>query len=68
MLREGVNLVDADGIIIQLNSKSRSAVQILGRSLRKQFPVIHIFYYKDTIDEIYLKNSLPEFENFVVKS
>lgn len=68
MLKEGVNLVDADAIIIQLNSKNRSAVQMLGRSLRKQFPVIHIFYYKDTVDETYLKNSLPEFENFVVKS
>lgn len=68
MLREGVNLVDADGIIVQLDSKSRSAVQMLGRSLRKQFPVIHIFYYKNTIDENYLNNSTEEFEEFVVKS
>lgn len=38
------------------------------RSLRKQFPVIHIFYYKNTIDENYLNNSTEEFEEFVVKS
>jgi len=68
MLKEGVNLVDADGIIVQLDSKSRSTIQRTGRSLRKQFPVIHIFYYKDTIDEQYLNTSLEEFDKFVVRS
>lgn len=67
MLREGVNLVDSDAIITQLDSKSRSTVQMVGRALRKQSPVIHIFYYKNTQDEIYMNNSLEEFKEFVVK-
>jgi superfamily II DNA or RNA helicase len=66
MLREGENLVDANVIIVQLDSKNRSALQMLGRSLRHSDPVIHIFYYKNTQDEIYLKNSLEEFSEFVV--
>jgi superfamily II DNA or RNA helicase len=66
MLREGMNLVDANVIIVQLDSKNRSAVQRIGRSLRHKNPVIHIFYYKNTQDEIYLKNSLEEFSEFVV--
>ena len=68
MLREGVNLVDSDAIIVQLDSKSRSTIQRTGRALRKQFPVIHIFYYKNTIDEVYLNNSIEEFDKFVVRS
>lgn len=68
MLKEGVNLVDSDAIIVQLDSKSRSTIQRTGRALRKQSPVIHIFYYKNTIDEIYLNNSIEEFDKFVVKS
>lgn len=66
MLREGVNLVDADAVIVQLDSGSRATVQMLGRALRKENPVIHIFYYKDTQDEIYMNNSLEEFKEFVV--
>jgi len=66
MLREGMNLVEANVIIVQLDSKNRSAVQRIGRSLRHKNPVIHIFYYKNTQDEIYLKNSLEEFSEFVV--
>ena len=66
MLREGMNLVEANAIIVQLDSKNRSAVQMLGRALRHDKPVIHIFYYKDTQDEIYLMNSLKEFSEFVV--
>jgi superfamily II DNA or RNA helicase len=66
MLREGVNLVDANAIIVQLDSKSRSCLQMVGRSLRKKEPVIHIFYYKNTQDEIYMNNSLEEFKEYVV--
>lgn len=66
MLREGMNLVEANAIIIQLDSKSRSAIQMCGRALRHDNPVIHIFYYKDTQDEVYLNNSLQEFGEFVV--
>ena len=66
MLREGVNLVDTNAIIVQLDSKSRSCTQMLGRSLRKKEPIIHIFYYKNTQDEIYMNNSLEEFKEYVV--
>lgn len=66
MLREGVNLVEANAIIVQLDSKSRSAIQMVGRSLRHSNPVIHIFFVKNTQDEIYLKNSLEEFGDYVV--
>ena len=66
MLREGMNLVDTNVIIVQLDSKSRSCCQMLGRSLRKKEPVIHIFYYKNTQDEIYMNNSLEEFKEYVV--
>jgi superfamily II DNA or RNA helicase len=66
MLREGMNLVDTNVIIVQLDSKSRSCCQMLGRSLRKREPVIHIFYYKNTQDEIYMNNSLEEFKEYVV--
>lgn len=66
MLKEGMNLVDANVIIVQLDSKSRATIQMLGRSLRKKEPVIHIFYYKNTQDEIYMNNSLEEFKEYVV--
>ena len=36
------------------------------RSLRKKEPIIHIFYYKNTQDEIYMNNSLEEFKEYVV--
>jgi superfamily II DNA or RNA helicase len=66
MLREGMNLVDTNVIIVQLDSKSRSCLQMCGRGLRKKEPVIHIFYYKNTQDEIYMNNSLEEFKEYVV--
>jgi len=66
MLKEGINLVEANAIIVQLDSKSRSSLQMLGRTLRKKEPVIHIFYYKNTQDEIYMNNSLEEFKEYVV--
>ena len=66
MLKEGMNLVEANAIIVQLDSKSRSCLQMLGRTLRKKEPVIHIFYYKNTQDEIYMNNSLEEFKEYVV--
>ena len=66
MLKEGMNLVDTNVIIVQLDSKSRSTIQCIGRSLRKKEPIIHIFYYKNTQDEIYMNNSLEEFKEYVV--
>lgn len=66
MLKEGMNLVDTNVIIVQLDSKSRSTIQCIGRSLRKKEPVIHIFYYRNTQDEIYMNNSLEEFKEYVV--
>lgn len=59
MINEGMNLTDIQlGIITQLDGKERLFVQKAGRAMRAEDPVIVIFYYKDTQDEIYLNNAL----------
>ena len=64
MATEGLNLKDIEvGVIVQLDGKERLFVQKFGRSLRAEDPVAYIFYYKDTQDEIYLKNALENIDN-----
>lgn len=59
MLQEGVSLNDIQvGIIVQLDGVERGFIQKFGRTLRAEKPVQYILYYKDTKDEIYLKNAL----------
>lgn len=67
MLKEGTNLENIQaGVIIQLSSKLRDFVQMLGRSLRsKETPEQHILYIKNTQDEVYLENVLKEVGNYV---
>lgn len=67
MLKEGTNLYNIDaGIIIQLSSKLKDFIQMLGRSLRsKGVPEQHILYYADTQDEKYLNNIINEIEDYV---
>lgn len=68
MLKEGVNLVESNVIISQLDSGSRSAIQSIGRALRKtkSQPIIHILYFTNTQDETYLNNILPEIQEYIV--
>lgn len=68
MANEGLNLKDIQaGIITQLDGKERLFIQKVGRSLRADTPVAYIFYYKDTQDEVYLKNALENLdEKYIV--
>ena len=64
MITEGMNLTDIElGIITQLDGKERLFIQKFGRVLRADSPVICIFYYKDTQDEVYLKKALENIDS-----
>lgn len=65
MLREGVNLKEANVVIVQLDSGTRSTLQMVGRGLRYENPEIYIFYYENTQDQKYLENSLEEFKEIL---
>lgn len=68
MITEGVNLVDTQiGIIIQLDGHLRLFIQKLGRVLRSNYPVVYIFVYKGTQDEIYLNKALKNINEKSVK-
>jgi len=62
MMQEGMNLEDIEAsVVAQLDTTSRTFIQKTGRSLRsKTTPEIHIFYVKDSSDEVYLKTSLED--------
>ena len=63
MITEGMNLNKIDmGIITQLDGKERLFVQKQGRVMRSEDPVSIIFYFKDTQDEVYLKNALENID------
>ncbi len=58
MLVEGQNLVDTKyAICIQLGSKERKGLQMLGRSLRHNSPEIFLIIVKDTVDERFLRET-----------
>ena len=62
MLREGVNLNGIQaGVIIQLDNVERMFTQILGRTIRSNFPELYILYIKDTQDVQYLITCLESF-------
>lgn len=68
MITEGMNLTNIEaGIITQLDGKERLFIQKAGRVLRADEPVAYIFYYKNTQDEVYLKNALENIDNKYVK-
>jgi superfamily II DNA or RNA helicase len=68
MITEGMNLTDIQtGIIVQLDGKERLFIQKFGRSLRAEDPVTFIFYYKNTQDEVYLKNALENIDTKYVQ-
>lgn len=71
-LREGMNLVDIEkSIVVQLDDKIGTFIQMMGRSLRHDFPEIFIIIAKNTVDETkYLKKCLegvdPNWVNYYV--
>lgn len=68
MLREGVNLKNLElGIIIQLDNVERMFVQVSGRTLRYMFPRVFIMYFKNTQDEVYVKNVLRNISNDIIE-
>lgn len=68
MATEGLNLADIQaGIIVQLDGKERLFIQKFGRSLRAEDPIAYIFYFKNTQDEVYLKNALENIEEKFIK-
>lgn len=59
MLQEGMNLKDIEvGVITQLDACERGFCQKFGRAMRAKNPVIYVFVYKDTRDEVFLENVL----------
>lgn len=63
MLRSGVNLPGIEcGIITQLDSKSLSFVQMMGRVFRADSPELYVLVVKETKDEYYFKRCLEGFD------
>lgn len=63
MLRESMNLTNIQaGIIIQLDNKKLSFIQMLGRVFRADLPECYVLVVKDTQDEVYLETVLEGFD------
>lgn len=63
MLREAMNLTNIEaGVIIQLDNKKLSFIQMLGRIFRADLPECYILVVKDTQDEVYLQTVLEGFD------
>lgn len=61
MLKEGENLNNVEvGVIVQLDGETGSFIQKSGRIMRSKNPIIYLFYFKGTRDEVYLDNVLKE--------
>lgn len=68
MLRESVNLTNIEkGIITQLDSTIGSFYQMMGRTLRHEFPELHLFVVNNTKDVVYFENSMKGFDEKYVK-
>jgi len=68
MLQEGQNLNNIDAcILVQLDSGIRPFIQKSGRAFRSKKPIIYIFYYKDTHDEVIIKKILEEVDENNIK-
>lgn len=64
MLQEGENLTDIEvGVISQLDGSERPFIQKFGRTLRSNYPLLFIFYTKNTQDVIYMKNVIENTPN-----
>lgn len=63
MLREAMNLTNIEaGIIVQLDNKKLSFIQMLGRVFRADLPECYVLVVKDTQDEVYLETVLEGFD------
>lgn len=61
MLRESANLVDIEeGLIVQIDNKLRSPIQMVGRILRGKFPKISILCFINTVDDEYVRTHLQD--------
>ncbi len=61
MLRESLNLVDIQaGIIVQIDNKRKSPIQMIGRILRGKDPVIYLLTFINTLDDEYVRKNLHE--------
>ena len=60
-LREGINIYDLDfGIITQIDSGALSFIQMVGRALRSEKPLIHMIVIKKTKDQEYYEKIKKE--------
>lgn len=60
-LREGVNIYDLDfGVITQIDSEALSFIQMVGRSLRSEKPLVHMIIMKNTKDYEYYEKIKKE--------
>ncbi len=67
-LRESANLVDIEeGLIVQIDNKLRSPIQMVGRILRGSTPVVYILCVVNTTDDAYVRTHLKNL-NHVRKS
>lgn len=66
-LNEGVNIPDLkQGIILHSYANERKSSQRIGRLLRlnpKETSTVHILYYKDTIDLMWVKKAIEDFDS-----
>ena len=67
MLKEGTNLHNIEaGVIVQLSSKLSDYVQKQGRVLRAEDQAEqYILFFKDTMDEVYVKNVIENMDEFI---
>lgn len=70
-LNEGVNIPNLRaGIILHAYGNERKSAQRIGRFLRlnpKDMAVIHILCYKDTVDDLWVKEALKGFDSTKIK-
>lgn len=66
-LNEGVNIPDLkEGIILHAYGNERKSSQRIGRMLRlnpNEEAVIHILYYKHTVDEQWVRSAIEDFDS-----
>jgi len=69
MLRSGINLAGIEsGVVVQLDSKSLTLVQMAGRIFRASDPELYILVAMNTNDEFYYGNCLQGFNEEYLKT
>lgn len=65
-LNEGINIPDLkEGIIMHAYGNERKSSQRIGRLLRlnpDEKSIVHILYYRDTVDEIWARKAIEDFD------